>query len=100
MIRVNDDYIIDVDPHNYIVKRDLHKVRVTLNDKTGEETRSPLYYTVGYFGDIPSAVRGIIRDMNKLGLSEGIHTLTEAVKIVQDNNKQFYDLLDRAFEEV
>lgn len=99
MIRVSEDYIIDVDPHNYIVKRDLHKVRVTLNDKTGEETRTPQFYTVGYFGDIPSAVRGIIRDMNRLGLSEGIHSLTEAIKIVQDNNKQFYDLLDRAFEE-
>lgn len=99
MIRVNDDYIIDVDPHNYIVKRDLHKERVTVNDKTGEESRTPVYYTVGYFGDIPSAVRGIIRDMNRLGLSEGIHSLIEAVTIVQENNKKLYDLLDRAFEE-
>lgn len=99
MIRVNDDYIIDVDPHNYIVKRDLHKERVTVNDKTGEETRTPSYYTVGYFGDLPSAVRGIIRDMNRQGLSEGTFSLTEAVKMVQDNNKRFYDLLDRAFEE-
>lgn len=99
MIRVNDDYIIDVDPHNYIVKRDLHKERVTVNDKTGEETRSPQYNTVGYFGDIPSAIRGVIRDMNRLGVSEGVHSLTEAVKIVQDNNKKLYDLLDRAFEE-
>jgi hypothetical protein len=99
MIRVNDDYIIDVDPHNYIVKRDLHKERVTVDDKTGEETRSPLYNTVGYFGDIPGAVRGIIRDMNRNALSEGLYDLIEAVKIIQDNNKQFYDLLDRAFEE-
>jgi len=99
MIRVDEDYIIDVDPHNYIVKRDLHKERVTVNDKTGEETRSPQYYTVGYFGDMPSAVRGIIRDMNRVGLSGGTFSLTEAVKMVQDNNKRFYDLLDRAFEE-
>jgi len=57
------------------------------------------YYTVGYFGDMPSAVRGIIRDMNRVGLSGGTFSLTEAVKMVQDNNKRFYDLLDRAFEE-
>jgi len=101
MIRVNDDYIIDVDPHNYIVKRDLHKVKVTVDDETGEEkTRTPQFYTVGYFGDVPSAVKGIIRDMNRLELSEGVHSLTEAVNIVQENNKQLYDLLNRAFEEV
>lgn len=99
MIRVNDDYIIDVDPYNYTVKRDLHKVKQTVNEITEEVTLTPLFRTVGHFGDIPSAVRGVIRDMNRLGLSEGIHSLTEAIKIVQDNNKQFYDLLDRVFEE-
>lgn len=99
MIRVSEDYIIDVDPHNYIVKRDLHKVKVKVDDETGEETQSPQYYTVGYFGDIPSAIRGIIRDMNRTELSGGVFSLTEAVKMVQDNNKRFYDLLDRAFEE-
>jgi hypothetical protein len=99
MIRIDEDYIIDVDPHNYIVKRDLHKERVTVNDETGEETRTPVFNTVGYFGDIPSAVRGIIRDMNRTELSGGVFSLTEAVKMVQDNNKRFYDLLDRAFEE-
>lgn len=98
MIRVNDDYIIDIDPHNYIPKRDLHREKVSI-DKNGEEIRVPQFDTVGYFGDLAGAVRGIIRDINRRDLDTGTHDLEEAIKIVRSNNDTFYDLLDRALKE-
>lgn len=87
MVRVNEQYVIDVDERNYTVKLDKHKT-----DKKG----NPIYDVCGYYGTLETAIKGVIGSMNKSKLSQGTHTLEEAVKIVCENNKQFEEMLERA----
>lgn len=98
MIRVNDDYIIEVDSFNYTVKRDTHKKRVVRDKITLKETEIDLFTNVGYFNDLTGAIKGVIEDMNKRDLSRRTVTLLEAVEIVLNNNRQVSDLLERALE--
>lgn len=98
MIRVDNDYFIEIDQYEYTVKRDTHKVAVKKDKITGEETRTPLYHTVGHFGGLTGALKGVLKDMNAKELAEGVHTLEESVAIVMANNKKLSDLLERALE--
>ena len=98
MIRVNDDYIIEVDSFNYTVKRDTHKKRVVKDKITLKEKEIILYSEVGYFDDLTGAIKSIIDDMNKRDLSRRTVSLSEAVEIVLKNNCQVSDLLEKALE--
>ena len=52
MIRVNDDYVIDVDSMCYTTKIDKHKT-----DKKG----NPVYEVVGYYKDLDGAILAVIK---------------------------------------
>lgn len=56
MIRVNEDWIIEVEPLCYTLKKDLHK---TVKAKNGK-TMVPAYKTIGYFSSPDKA-------LNRLG---------------------------------
>ena len=85
MIRVNENYCIDVDEKCYTVKIDKHK-----EDKNG----TPIFETVGYFSSLETAIKGVIISMNRKQLKDGIYTLKEALEIVQENNRKFNELLE------
>jgi uncharacterized protein (DUF488 family) len=86
MIRLKDNYCIDVEEKCYTVKINLHKT-----DKKG----NTLYTTIGYYKDLEGAIKGVISHMNKQELQKDC-TLEEALKILQNNNRQFEDLLRKA----
>lgn len=86
MIKINDDYYIDVDRFGYTVKIDKHKT-----DKKG----NGIFETVGYFSTIESAIKGVIDSMNVKQLSDGVYSLKQALEIIKANNKQFTELLER-----
>ncbi len=96
MIQINERYIIDVETYNYVARRK-HGTKVVTNKNTGDQREEIVYSTVGYYSSIPGAIKGIIEDMNKLHL-RGTHDLKEAVRIITENNKQFYQLLEKALE--
>lgn len=98
MVRVDKDYIIEIDSLNYTVKRDLHRTTFALDRKTGKEEEISLFHTVGHFSDFTSAIKGVIHDKNSLALKKGVHTLEEAVAIVIENNKHISELLEKALE--
>lgn len=98
MIRVNDDYVIQVDNLNYTAMRDAHR-KTTRTDKNGATVEVDAYVTIGYFKNLSGAIKGIIADMNARKLSDGVHTLKEALEIVTHNNDRFYELLE-SIEEV
>ena len=56
MIRVNDDYVIDVDSMCYTTKIDKHKT-----DKKG----NPVYEVVGYYKDLDGAILAVVKSMNR-----------------------------------
>ena len=84
MIRVDNDYYIDVDEQCYTVKIDTHKT-----DKKGNE----VYVIVGYYMNLQNAIKGVIDYQNKKKLKSENYDLKEALKIVLDNNTRFEKLL-------
>ena len=90
MIRVNDDYVIDVDSMCYTTKIDKHKT-----DKKG----NPVYEVVGYYKDLDGAILAVVKSMNRKELSEGVHDLKSALGIIQASNEQFEKLLREVIKE-
>ena len=77
MVKVNDDYIIEIDSLNYTVKRDEHKTREEKVKGSDEVKVVPVFTTVGYYYDLATSISGIIKDMNRRQLGEGTHELHE-----------------------
>lgn len=74
MIRVSDDYIIEVTEKNYIVRVDKHKL-----NKKGK----PVYSFVGYYGALKSALQGIFKHATEKALSMDKEiTLKDAINTV------------------
>lgn len=82
MIRINDDWIIDVDDHNYILKKDTHTDRLRKDGKTEH-----VYNTKGYFSSLDKALKffgeEFIRDRLKaseMGLPEAVRVIRESLE--------------------
>lgn len=99
MVQINDDYIVQIDALNYTVMRDAHRKTSRKDKTTGEVVETDAYITVGYYSDLAGAIKGAIKDMNARALSDGDHTLEEALSIVVKNNNRFSELLERALKE-
>lgn len=89
MIRVNEDYVIEVDRYEYAVKIDKHR-----QGKNGED----VYETIGHYSSLENAIKGVLEAMNKKALGEGVHTLEEALAIIGENNERFAELLEKAVQ--
>lgn len=81
MIRINNDWIIDVDEHNYILKRDMHADRIRKDGKVEH-----VYNIKGYFSSPDKALKSfgeeIIRDRLKaseMGLPEAVQAIRECI---------------------
>lgn len=90
MIKLINDYVVAVDSYNYTLQIDLHKT-----DKNGNS----LYKTIGYYSDLKRAIKACIKDISKTELVSGMHTLIEAVRIIDDSNKRFEAILEKALKE-
>ena len=97
MIRVNEDYIIDVDSYNYTLKRDVHKTTKIKLD--GEETERPIYVTIGYFGSLDKALERLLAENIKEKLNDGVYSLKEAVKIVKKCREEWETLVKEIVDE-
>lgn len=91
MIRINEDYVIEADRYEYAVKVDKHKKDNKEND---------VYETVGHYSSLENAIKCVLEFMNKRALSEGVHTLEEAITIIKENNRQFTELFEKAMEQI
>lgn len=89
MIRVNEDYVILIEGLNYTPCRDLHKT-----DKKG----APVYKVIGYYSNLEQAVKCIIKDMVNRTLEADTYSLQEAVKVIQQSNDAFTDMLREVLE--
>jgi len=94
MIRVNDDWVIDVDPLNYMPKRDMHRDR-TIHRKDGSETVVHDYRgEYGYFPTLKQALRAIARIEYKNALTGSETALTDAIKLMDETVTRFENLLE------
>ena len=84
MIRINEDYIIDVDEAQYTLKQDAHKT--SIDKRTGAE--SPVYYVVGYYRNLENALRGYIRIQTDKRLKGGEYALREALDVIREEREK------------
>jgi hypothetical protein len=87
MVRVNEDYVVDVDTLSYTAKEDLHNT-----NKKGE----PTYHTIGYYGTLKQALLGIFEYKARKSLSKGEKSLYEAVKVLSDIKNELMQAIDKA----
>lgn len=93
MIRINDDYVIDVDENNYTLKKDLHK-KVSKDDRMVD-----LYNVKGYYSSLESALNGAKQLFIAQYCAEGEKTLDEALKGIREINQEFVDTFIKAIKE-
>lgn len=87
MIRINDDYVISVEPYEYCVKIDKHR-----QDKKGND----IYDTVGHYTSLESAILGAKNEAIHKSLFNMETTLENALKCVADINAEFKQMLEEA----
>jgi len=98
MIHVIDDYYINVEELNYTAMLDLHKK--TKPDKITGESKDT-YKTIGYYSTPDNAIIGMVkyRMKEKLKGAKVTHTLEQAIKIIQESNKEVTELLEKCLKE-
>lgn len=92
MIRINNDYGIDIDDMNYTLFR--FGIAGPKSKKPGEETKTIL----GYYSSIESVLSAAIKYMEKDALSEGEYSLTAALKKIVEIREGFGGLLKKVLE--
>lgn len=84
MVKLTDDYFVDVNGTTYTLMLDKHKV-----DKNGK----PETEAVGYYMSLASAVKAAADDRIGHKLANGSYNLAEAVKLIQEITAEFSSLL-------
>lgn len=95
MIRVNQDYVIDVDEWNYTLMYDCHKTKI-VKDKDGNESEEPVYKTLGHFNKLESALEGVIKDRVAKKLKDEDVSLKEAIEEI----RKIREIYNELFREV
>lgn len=94
MIRVNDDWVIDVGTLDYTPMRDLHRM-ATLKKKDGTTVEEPAYgAALGYYTSLKNAVRAIAKAEYKNAIKGQEITLSEAINLMEQTIERFEKILE------
>ena len=93
MIRVTDNYCIDLDTFGYTVMRDEH--RMYFDKKSGKD--KPFYTNLAYYGKIEYAVKYVAEQMfrDKISASPTDVPLAEAIKEFQKAYKYVAETVEK-----
>lgn len=85
MIKLTDEYTVDVTVNSYIliVKRG--------KTKNGDDR----WNTVGYYGSLNHAIIACINDMMRRKLMEGEYELREAIEIIREQKVMLQEMLKK-----
>ena len=89
MIKLVDDWVIDVDERNYILAKDKG---VVVDKKTGKEYRNLKSY--GFFISITGALKALRDELIRQGVQDGCMTLSEAIRSIKEANSKVDTLLE------
>ena len=95
MIRVNEDWIIEVEPLCYTLKKDLHK---TVKAKKGK-TMVPAYKTIGYFSSPDKALNRLGEEIIRDKLSKPMKGLGEVAEAIREAREEWRELVRSVTEE-
>lgn len=89
MIRINEDYIIDCDEVQYILKQDLHKTET----KNGKE--SPVVKSLGFYSTLENALRGYIGILTRKRHATVEMSVYDALRVIGEEREALERLLKR-----
>lgn len=89
MIKVFNDYVIDADDNNYIVKIDRHKQYTDKNGKT-----SNVYSVIAYCSTLGGALLKIKEDSIRKEIRENVLSLSEAISRIEAITNEFEQRLN------
>lgn len=94
MIRVNDDWVISVDPMNYKPMKDMHRTKKE-KQEDGTEKIVPEYgKPLGYYTSLARAVKAIARIEYKNALTGEETALHDAIKLMDETLTRFEKILE------
>ena len=82
MIRINDDWIIDIDKYNYTLRRDMHTTRII--KKNGKEVEENVYTTVGHYSNLDKALENLGKEIIRYKLMSAEYDLETAVEAIRE----------------
>lgn len=94
MIRVNKDWVVDVDEYNYILKKDLHKKTIR-KAKGKEPVEIDAYKVVGYFGTLESALNRLGDEIIKDCIGTGEMDFVQACNAIREAKAAWQTLADK-----
>lgn len=92
MIRIDEDYIIDVDAYNYSPK----EIKKSIDKETGEETGKTYEVTIGHYSSLENAIKGILNYKAMKYAQDGEKSLYDVLVKLQTYRREFDELLERA----
>lgn len=98
MIRINDDWIIDVDEYNYTLKHNLHR---TTNRKLKDGTvkTEEVYESVGFYSTAEKAFERLHEEIIRDRLKGASHTLETACRAIREATAEWRELMEKAVGE-
>ena len=93
MIKLIDDYVVNVDTYNYILMRGRPG-----KDKEGKEIVR--YTALGYYSDLEKAVSACREELVRRRLQDRDMRLSEAVNTIRTCNREFREMLRERMKEV
>lgn len=91
MIRINDDWVVDVDEFNYTLKKDLHK-KTPRKNPDGTSTMVDSYKTRGYYSNLQSALNRLCDEMVVDKLSGADMSLKEAIVAIEECTREWRNI--------
>lgn len=91
MIKLNDDYIIEIDGRNYTLKSKYEKKNIDDDEDTQFD-----FGTIGYYGNLKNAVKAAAEDKIRRKLSKGVHSLEDAVEIIDKAYREYEKAYNKA----
>lgn len=97
MIVIDDNWVIRVDVNgNYMPTENSVQIK-TLKRKGGKTDDVEVYKEpIGYYSSLKNAIRGLVDYTARTKLVTDTLTLTEAIKVIQDSNAKFEEMLSKA----
>ncbi len=93
MIRINDDYIIDIGACNsYDAKLDLHKQKEGKEGNLLDQCK-----TIGYYSKLEDAIYGVYKDMLAKRIEEKECSLQEVAELIKSLNNELKETLEMKF---
>ena len=92
MIRINDDWIIDIDKYNYTLRRDMHTTRII--KKNGKEVEENVYITVGHYSSLDKALENLGKEIIRYKLMSAEYDLKTAVEAIRECRNEWQRLTE------